>query len=319
MSCQPHCFPEGVFLSCHDLVRPVDWAGQFGNDRPLHLEIGFGFGEFLIDQLQRGGEENFVGIEQDWSRMTRCLARVGDFREFCGDREFGKNLRLLRIDATVALQRLFRPCSIGRVTCLFPCPWPKKTHIKHRLFSRDFLCLLNSRLKQGAVVKVVTDWRPYLEWMSENVADSGFLADVQKISARFNTKFERKWRAAGQEEFWELTLTKADHRDLPVWEDVALRVFFAKDFSPTRFQFENIIGKTSVIYKDFIFDQGQNAGLVRLVVAEPFLTQHVWVGITKTPDRWCVAKADGHSALPTEGVALAIERVYQAVCQSAVA
>ena len=55
---------------------------------------------------------------------------------------------------------------------------------------------------------------------------------------------------------------------------------------------------------------------LRLVVAEETITQHVWITIIKGPRGWCVAKAAGHSVLPTAGVGKAINQVYQAVCQS---
>ncbi len=318
MSFESQHFPRGIFLSCYDLARPANWAEQFGNEHPLHLEIGFGFGEFLIEQIRRTNKENFVGIEQDWSRMAKCLNKIGDIRKTSENRTFGENLRLLRVDATVALQRLFAPRSLDQVTCLFPCPWPKKDHVKHRLFSWDFLCLLNSRLKENAVAQIVTDWHPYLEWMLGEISATGFEASVKKIDPQFNTKFERKWQAGGQDKFWQLTLTKVQPRDVAVVEDVSLRALFVKDFNPSEFKFENIVGVVSVIYKDFIFDAKQNLGLVRLIVAEPFLTQHVWVAIIKTHGQWCIAKADGHSALPTAGVALAIERVCQAARESVV-
>ncbi len=312
MSCQAQLFPEGVFLSHYDLSRPIVWSAQFGNECPLHLEIGFGFGEFLIEQARRTQEKNFIGIELDWARMAKCLSKIESVRQNPEHKDFGRNVRLVRVDVTLALKRLFVERSLDQVTCLFPCPWPKKTHIKHRLFAHDFLCLLNSRLKENAAVKVVTDWYPYLEWILGEVAGTGFEVSVQTIAPQFNTKFERKWKEGGQDAFWELTLKKAEHQNRAVVEDLELRALFVENFDPRRFRFENIVGPTSVIYKDFIFDPRQNLGLVRLVVAEPFLTQHVWVAIIKTREQWCIAKADGHNALPTSGVALALERVCQA-------
>jgi len=311
-----HILPSGIFVSHYNVPRPIGWREQFQNDLPLHLEIGFGLGEFLVQQAALPVRENFIGIEQDWSRLCKCLSKISAVRASSNEEEFASNVRLLRLDVTVALERLFLPQSLNRVTCLFPCPWPKKTHIKYRLFSRDFLCLLNSRLKDNAKVSIVTDWQPYLEWMQDEIAATGFKANVETTRARFNTKFERKWLAEGQEEFWELSLVKQEHRERQITEDVELRARFAKNFNPGQFKFENLVGETSIIYKDFVFDQEQSLGLVRLVVAEKFLTQHVWVAIIKTKSQWCVAKADGHSALATAGVALAIERVWQAVEQT---
>lgn len=315
MSFDLNRFPPGILVSHFDVPRPVNWQTQFGNDRPLHLEIGFGLGEFLVDRAADRPDENLVGIEQDWARLGKCLGKIASVRSG-GQADFGKNIRLMRVDATVALQRLFSPGTLGQVTCLFPCPWPKKSHIKHRLFSGDFLRLLNSRMRMGAGVKIVTDWQAYAQWIVEENKDSGFIGKSRTITARYNTKFERKWLAEGRERFWELDLIKQADCPAPVIEDVEMRARFVKDFDPAFFRFEDIVGETSVIFKDFMFDPRQNRGMVRLIVAEPFLTQHVWIEIVRTRDQWCIAKADGHSALPTAGVALAIEKAGEAALRS---
>ncbi len=310
MALESEHFPPGIFLPHHDVVRPITWAEQYSEFRPLHLEIGFGLGEFLIQQADHLPKENFIGVEQDWGRIYKCLQKISAIRKLPGKSSFGDNLRLLKADITVALQRLITPRTIDQVTCLFPCPWPKKSHIKYRLFSREFLCLLNSRVKDGAQVKIVTDWQPYFDWMLTELEGTGFAAKSGIVPAQFGTKFERKWRAGGQESFWELQLTKISHVESEV------KVYFLKDFNPGRFRFENVVGEISVILKDFFFDPAESKGLVRLVVAEKFLTQHVLVVIVKSEGRWFVAKADGHSALPTNGVALGIEKVFDAAQKS---
>ena len=39
------------------------WAGVFGKDAPLHIEIGMGKGRFLMDMAKLHPEVNYVGIE----------------------------------------------------------------------------------------------------------------------------------------------------------------------------------------------------------------------------------------------------------------
>ena len=84
-----------------------------------------------------------------------------------------ENVRLLKIDARVAFERLFLPQTIDHIHCLFPCPWPKKGHVKHRLFSNVFLKLINSRLKQKGQVKIVTDFCLTGEWVRGEIEGSG--------------------------------------------------------------------------------------------------------------------------------------------------
>ena len=136
------------FLPWRNVERPVDWRAQFGSQAPLEVEIGFGNGEFLVRRAQERPERHFVGIELEWASVQRALRRLAQAQ--------ATNVRLLLVDAHLALQRLFPPLALQRVYSLFPCPWPKERHAKHRLFSHTFLTLLNSRLQPDGEVLVVT-------------------------------------------------------------------------------------------------------------------------------------------------------------------
>ena len=78
------------------------------------------------------------------------------------------NIRIMRLDATVVLEKFFQEKSIDHMYCLFPCPWPKKKHTKYRLFSNSSLRLINSRLKSNAELIIVTDFFPYSKWIEDN-------------------------------------------------------------------------------------------------------------------------------------------------------
>ena len=121
------------FLPWRNVERPVDWQAQFGSPAPLEVEIGFGNGEFLVRRAQERPERHFIGIELEWASVQRALRRLAQAQ--------ATNVRLLLVDAHVALQRLFSPLALQRVYSLFPCPWPKERHAKHRLFSHTFLTL----------------------------------------------------------------------------------------------------------------------------------------------------------------------------------
>jgi tRNA (guanine-N7-)-methyltransferase len=40
------------------------WRSLFGNERPLHLEIGMGKGQFVMGMARRNPEVNFIGLER---------------------------------------------------------------------------------------------------------------------------------------------------------------------------------------------------------------------------------------------------------------
>ncbi len=306
------------FVSHFENARPLDWPAIFGREAPLVLEIGCGLGEYLADRAQREPEKNFIGIEIDWRRVKKSLRKMEVWRRRCPGGS-PPNVKILQVDVTVALERLFRPRALHHVYCLFPCPWPKKGHVKHRLFSRSFLKLLNSRLAERGEVLVATDFAPFRDWVLGEASGTGFDVRSTVTPARFGTKFERKWAAEGQSKFYELLLRKREHENIPLKEDEKLKVHYVKGFDPLRFDFPDVTGKTSVIGKEFLFDPKQEKAMVRVIVAEEKITQHLWAAVGRCPRGWFVAKADGQTVIPTKGVAKALKLIAQAVKRTAFA
>ena len=67
------------------------WAGVFGNDAPLHIEIGMGKGRFLMDMAKLHPEVNYVGIEKYSSVLLRAIQKM--------EEEELPNVRFIRMDA----------------------------------------------------------------------------------------------------------------------------------------------------------------------------------------------------------------------------
>ena len=299
--------------------RPVDWLKQFGRKAPLEVEIGFGLGEVLIRFAKENPDRDFIGIEQHWERIYKCLRGIEREKSVADPARTGRyldNIKILRIDARLAFERLIGPETVDRIYCLFPCPWPKKRHVKNRLFSNEFLRLSNSRLKKNGEIKVVTDFDPYFNWIQGELPGTGFAIKKNVIQPQFDTKFERKWFAEGKREFFELSLLKKKHVRVPVKEDTALKEYRLKEFDPQRFQFQDVKGEISVILKDRLYDPRKEILLIHLIVAEPDLTQHLWVSIMKEKDHWSVARGDGQEFFPTPGIAEALRSVHDAAHSS---
>ena len=231
-----------------ELKKPIDWNKQFDRCAPLDVEIGFGMGEILMRMARESPGRDFVGIEQHWERMYKTLRSMTLARS--NDESIFHNIRILKVDAWVVFERLFAPQSVDKVYCLFPCPWPKKGHVKHRLFTAGFLRLLNSRLKMGGGLMVVTDFYPYYEWVLGQIDRTEFDVGTESITPKYGTKFERKWAGEGQKEFFQINLIKKKHAMVPVKEDCILKSYVVDDFNAERFQFNNVTGDITVIFKD---------------------------------------------------------------------
>ncbi|MBI4773352.1 MAG: hypothetical protein HY788_04090 [Deltaproteobacteria bacterium] len=282
--------------------RPIDWRKRFGRTARLELEIGFGRGDYLRERAQANPDTDVVGVDLKWKPLLKALS----------DLEHHKvdNARLLQVDAAVALERLIRPLSIDNVVALFPTPWPREQQSKQRLFSNDFLKLLNSRLTPGAQVQIVTDHERFAKWILDQAADTGFAVFRRTIGPTFGTKFERKWLRKGQREFHELLLRKEIHLSVPLKEDSNLLHYHTDRFAPIGFQPMGERCEHYLIeFKDYLYDPGQRKGLVRAFVAEGSLLQTVWIEIVEEQGGWRIRLPKGYGVVPTEGVFRALELV----------
>jgi tRNA (guanine-N7-)-methyltransferase len=215
------------------------------------------------------------------------------------------------------MERLFLPHTVQSVYVLFPCPWPKERHSKHRLLRQTFLTLLNSRLAPGGEVQMVTDHEPYLQWVLTQVPGTGFSADWTTIAPRFSTKYERKWCDTGQQEFYDLRLHKMAHVARPLVEDATLQTYRIAHFDAMHFVPDTLHGAVTVTCKEFLYDPRRQKGMVWVFVAEEGLTQDFWIEITRSGTAWAIRPARGCGMVPTVGVQCALDFVYAAAQQSA--
>ena len=129
--------------------------GLFGDDRPLHLEIGFGSGEHLAHRADLLPDHGLIGAEPFINGVATMLGHVRDQRL--------ANVRLHMGDALEVLRRV----PDGALTMLYllhPDPWPKARHSKRRMVNDGPIDLIAAKLKLGGELRLATDHPVYLEW-----------------------------------------------------------------------------------------------------------------------------------------------------------
>ncbi len=293
-------------------VAGIDWAegrpAFMVPGRPLEIEIGFGTGEYLVSLAKAAPATDFVGFEQCAKRIFKTLRKVHD--------EGLKNIRIFRLDAEWGFLYILGSAAVDRVHCLFPCPWPKKKHAANRLFQPAFLKLVRSRLKDGGVLRIVTDHHPYVDWIMDQLAGTGFSAARARIGAVHGTKFEKKWQAGGQEQFSELLLVADGPLPDVNGEVLPVRTYFLQQCDLSRLTLEDLKGAVSVVFTEKIVDAAQGVAMVHAMVTDHDRRQQVWVRISHTDKGWCVCAAGGTVILPTDGARQAVDLVYEAALKT---
>jgi tRNA (guanine-N7-)-methyltransferase len=170
----------------------------FGEERPLHFEIGFGSGEHLVDRADMLPNHGFIGAEPFLNGVATALGQIRD--------KHLTNVRLLRGDALEVLQRL-PDRALSFLYLLHPDPWPKARHAKRRMVNDGPVDLFAAKLKTGGEFRLATDDPTYLAWalmvMQRHLEQFDWLAERPKdflepsggwIETRYGAKSRREGR-----------------------------------------------------------------------------------------------------------------------------
>lgn len=176
----------------------IDARALFGDDRPLHFEIGFGAGEHLAYRADLLPQHGFIGAEPFLNGVAAALTAIRD--------QGLANIRLHMGDALEVLERL-PDASLRFVYLLHPDPWPKARHAKRRMINPGPLDLIAAKLQSGGELRLGTDdpiycrWammvmngRRDFDWLAERAAD--FLT---RPGGWPETRYEAKARREGRE------------------------------------------------------------------------------------------------------------------------
>jgi tRNA (guanine-N7-)-methyltransferase len=168
------------------------WAGVFGREAPLVVEIGSGVGEATAALAAARPEVDVLALEVWRPGVAESLARVAEAG--------ATNVRFCGVDAVWLLEHRLAPASLAGLWTFFPDPWHKTRHHKRRLVTPAFAAVAARRLRPGATWRLATDWEAYAAQMVE-VLDAEPLLEggvVERWADRPVTKFERKGLAAGR-------------------------------------------------------------------------------------------------------------------------
>lgn len=147
------------------------WRTLFGNDNPLHVEIGCGKGRFVLGMAKLHPEINFVAIEKEEGALIMATERAV--------LEAPANVRFLSYDAAELCQ-IFAPGEVSLIYLNFSDPWPPNRQRKRRLTWRAFLDVYNDILEEEGALYFKTDNQRLFEWSLSEICAYGWL--LQNIS-----------------------------------------------------------------------------------------------------------------------------------------
>lgn len=185
------------------LEGPVTSALLFGDDRPMHFEIGFGGGEHMAGRADMLPSHGFIGAEPFINGVAQALTHVA------GDNGASPPLANVRIHHGDALEVLARipDASLSFLYLLHPDPWPKARHAKRRMMNDGPVDMFAAKLKPGGEFRFGTDHPVYLRWalmvMNGHPEFDWLASDPEDFLTRPGgwpeTRYEAKARGLGHE------------------------------------------------------------------------------------------------------------------------
>ena len=165
--------------------------------KEVWMEIGFGAGEHLAHHAKTNPDIGIMGIEPFVNGVASLLSTM--------ERLDLNNVRILNDDVRLLLCSL-TPNSLSRVFILFPDPWPKKKHLRRRLFSNTLLDKLSRIMSTHAELRFASDHMGYTRDVLEMVNNrNDFIWEPRRSrdwkkppSDAIETRYESKARNAGQ-------------------------------------------------------------------------------------------------------------------------
>ncbi|MDR0300242.1 MAG: tRNA (guanosine(46)-N7)-methyltransferase TrmB [Streptococcaceae bacterium] len=173
------------------------WARYFGNENPVHIEVGCGKGDFVVGMAAKHPEINYIGIDLQETVISFALDKVI---------ESGlTNVKLIYGNGR-DLNEYFDEHEIALIYLNFSDPWPKTRHEKRRLTYKDFLKSYEKTLVPNGEIHFKTDNRGLFEYSLASMSHYGMVfkqvwldlhKDEEFAQQNVLTEYERKWSEKG--------------------------------------------------------------------------------------------------------------------------
>ena len=173
-------------------IKKGEFNKYFKNNNPIHLEIGMGKGDFIIEKAKQNPNINFIGLEKQASVLIRALEKQEVLKL--------ENLYFLNKDAK-DINEIFEK-EIDTLYLNFSDPWPKERHAKRRLTSDVFLEKYETIFKDTKHIEMKTDNKRLFEYSIKTLTNNNYKIidirlnlhedDIDNIETEYERKFSSK-------------------------------------------------------------------------------------------------------------------------------
>ncbi|MBA2943427.1 tRNA (guanosine(46)-N7)-methyltransferase TrmB [Paenibacillus sp. CGMCC 1.16610] len=153
------------------------WAELFGNNNPIHAELGMGKGRFISEMSKKYPDVNFIGVDMYDELIRKASEKAKIAHEINTEEESESvtnipNLKLMLFNIE-HIEEAFAEGELERVYLNFSDPWPKKKHARRRLTHPGFVAKYQQILNGNGEIHLKTDSQSLFEFSLNSFADMG--------------------------------------------------------------------------------------------------------------------------------------------------
>ena len=137
--------------------------------KPLHLDIGCGSGNFLMNLANNNKNWNYIGFEIRESLVNKSKLKLKD--------EFIDNVFFAFGNAEYLIEDClgkFPANIVSSVSFNFPDPWFKKKHHKRRILQPHLIHKISQLMSKGGFISIKSDVKELFEYMDMTIINSNY-------------------------------------------------------------------------------------------------------------------------------------------------
>ena len=144
-----------------------NWNKVFGNNNPIHLELGMGRGDFIINMAASNPRINFIGLEISEDQLVKAVQKLNNKQL--------PNLKLICADAR-SIDTFFGR-EINTIYLTFSEPWPKAHDEKKRFTHESYLRLYDKIFKKDKHIIMKTDNKGLFQYSLQSLSQYWYVFD----------------------------------------------------------------------------------------------------------------------------------------------
>lgn len=152
----------------------------FGDEKPLHIEIGCGKGKFITELAAKNPDINYIAFEKNLDVLVLASEKI--------NKAGLNNVRFVAGDACI-LEHMNTENEIERIYINFCDPWKKTRQAKRRLTHENFLKIYEKLLADGGEVHFKTDNTKLFEFSLNSFSAYGLMMKNITLDLH-NSEFE---------------------------------------------------------------------------------------------------------------------------------